>query len=224
MLLNHWRRGDKLRPCDGCIFAAAGVVDSLRAGGCLYYLPTEMCDGCACDECSLAVLSVGQALISDFAQGFALIDLSRGSCGIPKSQGVDWKDSQESPRTSSRLLELVPWTRSMMEYVFFFFFFGFQVVVLAWCWDFKGKNCNKLSKGICFFVSWHGIFVSYDFAILAMLQYLTSWLSGFHCGNFWCVCLLLPLAASLDTICGSTTGNSIQRSPYWRQVFDAPCV
>lgn len=89
-----------------------------------------MCDGCACDECSLAVLSVGQALISDFAQGFALIDLSRGSCGIPKSQGVDWKDSQESPRTSSRLLELVPWTRSMMEYVFFFFF-GFQVVVLA---------------------------------------------------------------------------------------------
>ncbi len=52
-------RGDKLRPCNGCIFAAAGVVDSLRGGGCLYYLPTEMCDGRACDECSLAVLSVG---------------------------------------------------------------------------------------------------------------------------------------------------------------------
>ena len=108
-----------------------------------------MCDGRACDECSLAVLSVGQALISDFAQGFALIDLSRGSCGIPKSQGVDWKDSQESPRTSSRLLELVPWTRSM----FFFFFPVFRLSFLLDVRTSKVKTATSCRKGYVFFVS-----------------------------------------------------------------------
>ena len=106
-----------------------------------------MCDGRACDECSLAVLSVGQALISDFAQGFALIDLSRGSRGIQKSQGVDWKDSQESPRTSSRLLELVPWTKS-----FFFFFSVFRLSLLLDVRTSKVKTATSCRKGYVFFV------------------------------------------------------------------------
>lgn len=107
-----------------------------------------MCDGRACDECSLAVLSVGQALISDFAQGFALIDLWRGSRGIQKSQGVDWKDSQESPRTSSRLLELVPWTKSM----FFFFFSVFRLSLLLDVRTSKVKTATSCRKGYVFFV------------------------------------------------------------------------